>query len=370
MAKISDKKTTFGVARSIVKMSLAAGMIITSFAASAADFSGKQITMIVPYKEGGGSTIHARVYAPMLEKFLPGNPKIIIRNISGGGSVKGINYFYENAKPDGMMFASTGTGTMFQYILKDASVKYPLTEFIPFLTSPFGLVVYGRKDLGLTGDIKGDIAKLAAAKPIYGGANATSSDLPALFSLDLLGIKLNTVFGLSSSGARTAFERGEVQLNYDNAASWSKKVKPLIDDGVAVPLFTFGFEDDNGNIIRDPQMPDIPTFFEVYEEVKGKNLTGVELKIWKSLFGIRVMGSKMFQLPPGTPSDIVETYRTAMAKVLESEDFKDKTVQKVVGVYQQKLGKVSEKILADAVDMDENTRKWLKTWLKETHDVN
>ncbi|NBR40378.1 MAG: hypothetical protein EBT93_13340, partial [Alphaproteobacteria bacterium] len=141
-------------------------------------------------------------------------------------------------------------------------------------------------------------------------------------------------------------------------------------DGVAVPLFTFGFEDDNGNIIRDPQMPDIPTFFEVYEEVKGKKLTGVELKIWKSLFGIRVMGSKMFQLPPGTPSDIVETYRTAMAKVLESEDFKDKTVQKVVGVYQQKLGKVSEKILADAVDMDENTRKWLKTWLKETHDVN
>ena len=335
----------------------------------AADFSGKQIQMIVPYKEGGGSTIHARVLAPILEKYLPGNPKILIRNIKGGGSVKGINYFFQNAKPDGLMFASTGTGTVFQYILEDKAVKYPLTKFIPFLTSPFGLVVYARKDYGLTGDMMADIKKLQGGAPIYGGANATSSDLPALFSLDLLGVKVKTVFGMSNSESRAALERGEVQLNYDNAASWSKKVKPLIDKGIAVPLFTFGYEDDNGKIVRDPQMPHIPTFFEVYEATQGKKLSGIELRVWQSLFNIRVMGSKMFQLPPGTPDDIVKTYRAAMKKVLESPEFQDKKVQKVVGVYPQRLGKASEKILAAAADMDDGTRKWLKAWLRKTHDV-
>jgi tripartite-type tricarboxylate transporter receptor subunit TctC len=370
MNVISHKKYVSKVAKNILKAGILLGLTMTSVAANAVDFSGKQITMIVPYKEGGGSTIHARVYAPMLEKFLPGNPKIIIRNIKGGGSVKGINYFHENAKPDGMMFASTGTGTMFQYLLQDASVKYPLTKFIPFLTSPFGLVVYGRKDIGLTGDAKADIAKLKSMTATYGGANATSSDLPALFSLDLLGIKLNTVFGLSNGGARTAFERGEIQLNYDNAASWDKKVKPLIEKGLAVPLFTFGFEDDNGKIVRDPKMPNIPTFFEVYESIHGKKLSGVQLEVWRALFGIRVMGSKMFQLPPGTPDDIVNAYRNAMKNVLNSTDFQDKKVQKVVGEYPQKLGKASEKILIQAVGMEQNTVKWLKGWLKDTHDVN
>ena len=346
-----------------------AGMATAPSVSVAADFSGKQIQLIVPYKEGGGSTTHARIYAPILEKYLPGNPKIIIRNMKGGGSVKGINYFYKNAKPDGLTIASTGTGTVFQYILQDKAVKYPLTKFIPFLTSPFGLVVYGRTDYGLTGDMMADIKKLKAGTPVYGGANATSSDLPALFSLDLLGVKVKTVFGLSNSESRAALERGEVQLNYDNAASWDKKVKPMIKKGIAVPLFTFGYQQDDGKIVRDPKMPHIPTFFEVYEAIQGKKLSGTDLRIWQSLFNIRVMGSKMFQLPPGTPSDIVNTYNAAMKKVINSPEFQDKKVQKVVGAYPQRLGKASKRILAAAADMDDGTRKQLKSWLRKVHDV-
>lgn len=345
------------------------GSTVLSQTSVAAEFSGKQITMIVPYKEGGGSTIHARIFAPLLEKYLPGNPKIIIRNIKGGGSVKGINYFYKNAKPDGLMIASSASGTVFQYILQDKAVKYPLADFIPFLTSPFGVIIYGRKDFGLTGDMTADIKTLQKKKAVYGGANATSSDLPALYALDLLGIKVKTVFGLSSGSSRAAFERGEIQLNYDNAASWDKKVKPLIKEGTAVPIFTFGYQQDDGKIVRDPKMPHIPTFYEAYESVHGKKLSGIELKVWQTLFNIRVMGSKMFQLPPGTPEDIVKTYRGAMKKILASSDFQDPKVQKVVGAYPQRQGKASERILQAAAVMDDATRKSLKDWLRRTHGV-
>ena len=60
--------------------------------AQAVNFAGKRITMIVPYQEGSGSTIHGRLFAMALEKSLPGNPTIVIRNIDGGGSVRGYGY--------------------------------------------------------------------------------------------------------------------------------------------------------------------------------------------------------------------------------------------------------------------------------------
>jgi len=160
----------------------------------AADFTGKKISMIIPFKEGGGSSVHARFFVPLLEKQLPGNPTILIRNMDGGGSVKGINYFASHAKPDGMMVAGTGTGTFFKYVLGDKSVKYNLPEFIPFLNSPFGVIAYARSETGVKGPE--DIKKLQNTNLIYGGSGPMAGDLPTLLSFDLLNIKFKTVFGL------------------------------------------------------------------------------------------------------------------------------------------------------------------------------
>ncbi len=116
--------------------------------------------------------------AMALEKTLPGNPTIIIQNIDGGGSVRGINQFHKDAKPDGLTIAAIATGTFFQYILKDKAVAYPLPEFHPFLTSPFGLLAYARTDLGLGKDPVENVKHLIANPPVYGGSGPTSSDLP------------------------------------------------------------------------------------------------------------------------------------------------------------------------------------------------
>ncbi|MGQ7792492.1 Bug family tripartite tricarboxylate transporter substrate binding protein [Faunimonas sp. B44] len=339
-------------------------------AAHAQETTFDEVQLIVPYQEGGGSTIHARLLAPALEQALPGNPKILVRNIPGAGSVKGINEFYNAAKPDGRMIASLGTGTFFQYLLEDPAVKYPLAEFRPFLTSPFGLVVYARKDQGLKGDPIADIKKLREGRPVYGGANATSSDLPALLAIDLLGIKPQYLFGLSNAEAQAGFDRGELTLNYDNMASWANSVKPMIDEGTAVALFTFGFENENGDIVRDPMAPELPTFLEVYEEINGEPLEGTAYDVWKTLFDIRVMGSKMFSLPPGTPDHIYNVYAEAMKKALESDRLKSEQAEAVLGNYPQTVGTQAERTLAGATKMEGEQREWLKTWLKETHDVD
>lgn len=348
---------------------LTVGIAFAAAPALGQDKTFSEVEMIVPYGAGGGSTIHARLLAPALEQALPGKPSILIRNVPGAGSVVGINEFFREAKPDGQMIASLGTGTFFQYLLEDDAVEYDLPKFRPFLTSPFGLVVYARKDLGLTGDTMSDVRKLIELNPVYGGANATSSDLPALLSIDLLGIKPRYLFGLSNAEAQAGFDRGELQLNYDNMASWANSVKPMVDDGTAVALFTFGFENENGEIVRDPMVPELPTFLEVYQEIHGKPLEGEPYRVWKTLFDIRVMGSKMFSLPPGTPDDIYNIYAEAMREALKSERLTGEEAIAVLGPYPQTVGTGAERTLAGAAVMGDAERAWLKAWLLETHGV-
>ena len=33
---------------------------------------------------------------------IPGNPKVIVKNMPGGGSTRLLNYLYSKAKPDGL----------------------------------------------------------------------------------------------------------------------------------------------------------------------------------------------------------------------------------------------------------------------------
>lgn len=360
-----------GKCKNLVRGLAMGAMLVAGVAqAGATDFSGKQINMIVPYTEGGGSTFYIRLLAPLFTRELEGNPPIIVRHIPGGGSVRGINQFAQEARPDGLTVGQIGVGTFLQYILQDPAVDYDLTTFRAFLTSPFGAVVYGRKDVGLTGDAAEDVRHLTSITPIYGGDGPTASDLPILLSLDLLGIEMLTVFGLGNAESRGAFERGEFNITFDNMASWSNAIVPMIEEDIVVPLFTLGFEDADGNIVRDPLAPEVPTFLEVYEEVTGEELSGIERDVWMTLFNIRVMASKMLVLPEGTPDEILEAYSEAAERVMEAPELDTPEALSVLGNYPQSTGEASQVVLRNAAEMTDEQRAWLRDWLREKYDVN
>ncbi|MDH5536895.1 MAG: hypothetical protein OEZ08_15175 [Betaproteobacteria bacterium] len=46
----------------------------------------------VPFSEGRDTDSYSRLVAPYFEKYLPGNPKIVIINRPGGGILCDINY--------------------------------------------------------------------------------------------------------------------------------------------------------------------------------------------------------------------------------------------------------------------------------------
>jgi tripartite-type tricarboxylate transporter receptor subunit TctC len=236
------------------------------------DFSGQRVDVIVPFAPGGGSDVYARSIAPYLQKHLPGNPNVVIRNVPGGGAIVGANQFQARAKPDGLHAIVSGVSNLSSALFERSKIQFQIDKWEPVLLSPQGAVVYAASSLGVKGPQ--DIARLRDQKLLFGGANAAGADARAVISFALLGFKPTYVWGSARGPVRLAFERGEFNLNYDTAPAFIRNGTELVKAGKATPLYSLGIFDASGNVIRDPNFPDIPSFPEVYQLVHGKPPSG------------------------------------------------------------------------------------------------
>ena len=335
--------------------------------AMAADFSGKRIEWIIPFKEGGGSDTWARFYAPQISANLPGQPVIAVKNIPGGGSTKGANQFQSRAKPNGLTVLGTSGSTQFPYLLGDRRVRFEYKDWTVVLATPTGGVVYVNPDLGVKS--AADIGKLKAADLRYGSQGATSLDLIPLLAFEKLELNVKAVFGMKGRGAgRLAFERGETNIDYQTSSGFLKKVTPLVEAGKAVPIMSWGALDSAGNLVRDPTFPDLPHFAEVYEMVHGEKPSGEWFDAWKAFFTAGFAAQKMIFLPKGTPNDVVQAWRDAAAKTINAPGF-SASAEKVLGTYPQKVGPDAELLVNTAVNVDPKAKDWVRNWLTDTYNV-
>ncbi|NVJ93468.1 MAG: tricarboxylate transporter [Methylocystaceae bacterium] len=344
-----------------------AGAATIAGAAHAADFSGERVEWIVPFKEGGGSDRWARFYAPLLSEALPGKPVVVVKNVPGGGSTKGANQFAARAKPNGLQILGTSGSTQFPFLLGDKRVNYDYKDWNVVLASATGGVFYVSSELGVKS--AKDIAKLRQYDLKYGSQGATSLDLIPLLSLKMLDIDVQAVFGMKGRGSgRLAFERGEVNVDYQTSTGYLKKSLPLVKEGKAIPLMAWGALDDDGNIVRDPTFPDLPSFPEVYEMVHGKKPSGEAWDAWKAFFTAGFPGQKMVFLPKGTPQDIIDTYTKAFQKVISAPDFAKKA-ELTLGTYPQSTGKSAQKVKAMATSAPKAAQDYVRDWLTKAYNV-
>lgn len=349
---------------------LAAALVMAGPAAAETDFTGQRIEMIIPFSEGGGTDTWARVIAPYLAKHLPGSPTLVLRNVPGGGSITGANSFEQRAKPDGKTILALSTSLSLSYVLNptDPRIKFKAENWIPVMSSPVGSMVYASTSLGAKDAIS--LKKVASEKEVrIGVSNATGSDIRTLLSLEMLGIKAKPVFGLDGGKAQLAFERGEVHVGRDTTGGYLLMMQPLVDQGKAAPLFTFGFLGDNNQIVRDPTFPNVPHFLELYRTIQGKDPSGSELAAWTSFFHIGVMNSKQLVLPAGASPDVVAAYDKAAKAMLADPQFQA-AAKAEMGDYQPLIGDKSRASFRSALSMAPETRKWVADWLKATYDAD
>jgi tripartite-type tricarboxylate transporter receptor subunit TctC len=351
------------------------GLVATaSTNAAAVDFSGKRIAVIVPFSEGGGTDSYSRFMAPYFEKYLPGNPKIVVINRPGGGGLTGVNYYAAKASTEGTWVLALSTSSQSNYMLGDKRAKFNMDDFIPIILSPRGITQYVRKDLGIQNEptLKAKIEKLRSypkSKLVFGGKTPTSGGLALRTALSLLGIEVTSVWGLGGNGPMAlAFERGEFTMSYDNTLSFLNNRSHMIKSGLAVPLYTFGVVNEDGSISRDPALPNVPTFNEAYKAVYGKEPSGDGYEGWKSLMAVSVPLSKSWNLMAGTSPEIINAWRTAARKVY-AEVTKSPKGMKVFGPYKNIISDAAIKIRDNGTTLKPRAAKWLAQYVQERYQI-
>lgn len=338
-----------------------------ALAQRAVDFAGRTIEWVIPFAEGGGSDVWARFMAPYLAKNLPGRPTVIIRNAPGGGSITGTNDFYQRARPDGSTFIGTSGSTQFPFLLGDRRVRYDYANMPPVLVSPTGGVVYLPARFGVAN--ASELGKVKDTELVYASQGATSLDLVPMLAFVVLGLKVRHVFGMRGRGeGRLALERGEATIDYQTSSAFLTQVRPMIQAGNAVPLFSWGVLDAQGNVARDPTFPDIPHFVEAYEMMHGRKPSGVEFNAYLAFFGSGFAAQKPAMLPPRTPPEIVAAYRLAFQQAVADPELQAKKGE-VLGDYEQAVGDNIQRLYEVATTIAPEAREWVRTYLTANHNV-
>jgi len=353
-------------ARTLAATAVVMGAFTAGALANNVNFAGKTVNVIVPYTEGGGTDLYARLFVPHLRKHLPGNPTVVIRNMPGGGSIMGSNHFHKTAKPDGLTIVATSSSTLVAQLFAGKKREFDVLKWRQFIVSPQGTVAYVTTKTGVTGkDPVADIQTLRKQKLKYGSKQPDAGELRVILAFELLDMNVDTVFGLARGEVRQAMMRGEIELNHDTAETYLANGEKMQKDGQIVPLFTLGYPKGD-QIVRDPTFPQLLTASELYEKLNGKAPSGPLYEAYKSFVNLGVAASKGFALPEGTSDDIREVYVVAMKKTLDDPEFK-KASGEEVGEYPQLFANDADFAIKQAVDLSPETNKWLLDFLSSKY---
>ena len=67
-------------------------------------YEGKTINVLAGTAAGGSGDMRLRAAIPFLQKYIPGNPAIVVEYMPGGGGRKAANFVYRTVRPDGLTF--------------------------------------------------------------------------------------------------------------------------------------------------------------------------------------------------------------------------------------------------------------------------
>lgn len=330
------------------------------------DFAGDTIEITIPLAEGGGTDTWARFIALHLDRYVPGEPAIAPENVPGGEGITGSNAFARSAEPDGRhLLVSTATSVL-PWVLGRPEVRYDFTQLKPVLINGSGGALYASASTGIRqlNDLRSPREPL-----VFGGISATGLDLTTLVAFDLLGLEVDSVFGFEGRGpVRLALERGEVNLDYQTTSAYRTQVEPLVDEGKAVPLMSFGVLDADGALVRDPALPNLPTVAEAYKTLHGSDPQGVKYDAYRALVALTYTYQKGMWVPQETPDDVVQVLRDAAAQMAKDPAFVKESTE-VLGGYPLESSADTAAHVAAAYTVTDDVRGYLVDLLDSKYHV-
>jgi tripartite-type tricarboxylate transporter receptor subunit TctC len=269
-------------------------------------FKGKTIRIIVGFAPGGGYDTYARLVGRHLSKHVPGNPTLLVDNMTGAGSLISANHIYKVAKPDGLTIGHFIGGLFLQQLLGKPGVEFDARkfEYIGVPAQDDFMLAIG-KAAGIT-----NTEQLMSAKtPIkLGGVSAGSGtdDLPNLLRATI-GLPVQLVTGFKGTAPiRLAYNSGEIQGLFNSWQSFKATWRNELDSGDLKVVL-------QGTLTPHPELPNLPLAIDLAKTEDAKTLIRVVVQV----HGPTV---RPFVLPPGTPKDRVQMLRKAFMETVKDPE--------------------------------------------------
>jgi tripartite-type tricarboxylate transporter receptor subunit TctC len=279
---------------------LAAFSSITAFSGSAtADdiakfYKGKQVSIVVAARAGGGHHKYSLFIARYMKKHMPGNPTFITQNMGGAGGTKAANYLYNRAAKDGTAIGILLSDTPFASRMRETGVKYVANKFhyLGGVDKPQGaFVVLKRSGIKTMEEAKKKSVIFAST-----GKGSQTYILPKLANA-MIGTKFKIVTGYRGmAGVYKALDGKEAD-GFQSGWSSVQLIRPhWLADGRVVVLAA-------NSLSRLKDAPNAPTFRDLVKNPLDRKI--VELISNNDVIG------RAWIAPPGIPKARLKALRTA-----------------------------------------------------------
>ena len=271
--------------------------------------------------------------------------------------------------PDGLSVLGTSASTQFPYLMDDPRVRYEYRDWRVLMAYGTGGVAYVSADLGIADAT--ELGRIADRELLYGSQGPTSLDLVPVLGFKLMGLNVRPIFGMSGRGAgRLSFERGEVNIDYQTSTAYLRNVVPLIEQGNAVPLFSWGRA---GRRRQPGPRPHVPGS----APLRGSLRTAARRTAQRSRLGelVRLLhrgipGAEAARRARGDAGR--DRRRLRGRRALHAPGPRNTSARKpaALGTYEQVVGPAAQRIYELATDVPQSARAWVRTWLKDEFRVN
>lgn len=274
-------------------------------------FQGKTVTILESSAPGGVGSLRTKAVVPYLQKYIPGNPTIVMQYMDGGGGRKAANHLYQSVRPDGLTIGRMSTPFVMHPILGESGVLYDIDKVSYLGTSYSGgyHVFFTRRESGLD-----SLDKLRAASGLKIGSQSVGHliYISGRMFAHLIGLKQpRFVTGYTSPELDVAIEAGEIDTR-STVADALLHEKPHWVDKSQMDFHAL-IEIPKGKKHTHPRFADLP-------DIETFAKTELERKLVR-LYRAFVGSGNPFILPPGTPKERVQVLQEAMRKTYKDPEF-------------------------------------------------
>ncbi len=262
------------------------------------------ITLLVGFGPGSGYDRWARFVARYWPKHIPGNPKIVVKNLPGAGSLRALNHLANVAPKDGTVIGVFTRNAPSHALLGRKGVKYD-PKVLGWIGSPTiaGRVCAVFADTGVKS--VGDLQK----KTVHVGGTGPATVptfLPNVLN-KLVGTKFKVVEGYQSSEeVHLAMNRNEVSGICQSYPSLQKLSGQALKSKKLRVLF-------NMETKRNPKLPDVPSIFEHIKTDKGRQVM--------QFIALSTELGRPFAAPPGLPKERLAALRKSFDDTMKDANF-------------------------------------------------